>query len=198
MELPPLEYMVPVRTKYSFVFLGSVIVLLVASIVASLAPIHAVDNAGAVERAFLHTGGTVGVLVFISLLGWYARLTSKTRNIQTVPLVLDGSALHYGKLKVSWTFMRETVACKILGTSFIGIRTFNDRAVIAKMDQLLQTAGHPIARAGFRFHLWRTGCSILIPAPEYVSVDEVVEMIERYRKAATDAAAERTTEVENC
>jgi hypothetical protein len=137
-------------------------------------------------RAFLRTIGILGVPAFGMTALALASLIPKIRKSKRASLVLDGTTLQYGGIKIPWPLIREALVCKYFGRRYIGIRTVNDVAMVKKMDEVLSNRLPSILLVGFHYQQWRTQCPLLIPGAQEITVDELQSLIEQYRAAFTD------------
>lgn len=161
------------------------VAMFVLSFVAWRAPIIVTDPRTEFERSFLHSFGEVGVMAFGAMILALGSIVFKARKATGVPLILDDKGLQYGGIKIPWPLMREAVVCNVLGKRHIGIRTVNDRAIANKINEELSKRLPLAMLFGLRFQQWRTQCSVLIPAAQEASAEEVVSAIEQHRMAST-------------
>ncbi|HET7815175.1 MAG TPA: hypothetical protein VFL13_12465 [Candidatus Baltobacteraceae bacterium] len=158
------------------------IAALIMSIVASITHVQVTDDLTSAESSFLQTFGLLGMPVFAAATFFIGSLIPKVlKRKGAVELVLDENALVYGAIKISWPVIREATVCRSFGRSYIGIRTGNDRAVIRKMNEVVFKRVPSILLLGYRYHLWRTKCALLIPAMQSISLVELQSLIEQYR-----------------
>jgi hypothetical protein len=162
------------------------VTMFVLSLVAFNTHIIVVDERSAMIRAFLRTIGILGVPAFGMTALALASLIPKIRKSKRASLVLDGTTLQYGGIKIPWPLIREALVCKYFGRRYIGIRTVNDLAMVKKMDEVLSNRLPSILLVGFHYQQWRTQCPLLIPGAQEITVDELQSLIEQYRAAFTD------------
>lgn len=141
-----------------------------------------VDERTAAEFGFLRAFG-VGLVVSGAIAVYLIARLLKLRKSKGTTLVLDEQVLQYGGIRVSWPTMREAVVCKSLGRRFVGIRTINDRAMQAKMNQAFGSRISSVVLLVFNYMQWRTQCSVLLFGVRDITTEELCKLIEEYRIA---------------
>jgi hypothetical protein len=179
------------RLALFFGVLVSFVLAFVAAIAAANTHITIVDDRTVAESTALHVFGFMGMALFGGAALFLGSLIPKVlKRKGAVALVLDADALLYGAIKIRWPLIRETVVCKALGRSYVGIRTINDRAMAQKMDEALVKRVPYIFLIGLHYLQWRTQCSILIPRMQGISIDELQQVIEQYHATYRTPPAE--------
>lgn len=182
--LPRREFIGYPRLALFFGVLVLVVLLFILSIAAANTRIAIVDDRAIAASTALHVFGFMGMPLFGGAILFLASLIPTVlKRKGTVALILDEDALVYGAIRVSWSILRETVVCKALGRSYVGVRTINDRRLVRKMDEVLMKRVPYMFLIGLHYQQWRTQCSILIPAMQDISVDELQKVIEQYHAA---------------
>jgi hypothetical protein len=166
----------------SFIVAGIIVFVLLAlvgllfSLAASIPP--GSDNAD-FERSFLTGAAAGGItasvgILFFAVAGY---LRTKSRPF----LILDQRTLTIGLVKLQWQLIDHVVRGSMYGAPFIGIRTLNDKAVLARM--------RPPVSWVFALRRLRTGALFVIPQMIGIPMDELEARIETFRMAAASSAA---------
>ena len=140
------------------------------------------------EHDLLQAFGQFGVVAFGLIALFCALLILKIRKSKGATLVLDEQALQYGGIRIPWPLMREPIVCKSLGRSYVGIRTVNDQAMVAKMNQTLGKHMGPTL-LGLNYVQGQAQCSVLITRLDGLTTDELQKLIEQYRSAFHESKA---------